>query len=293
MNGRNRLGDFLRARRERLSPPAETDGAGPSRRTPGLRREEVAMLAGVSTDYYVRLEQGRERNPSTQVLNALARAFQLREEETEYLHTLAGPVRRSRADADRVSAGLVRLMQHWTDTPAFVLDRLMNIRACNAIGRCLYEPLRLSEQGNLLRMAFLDPAAPEFYVDWQRSARNVVGTLRAANSGFEEDPALAAFIGELSVQSEEFARLWARHDVRGKVGDTKRLHHPEVGPLALRYESFTVNGAPGQQLIVYHADPGSPSEDSLALLGSLAGSRRGGRVPVAQRKPEPRSATPW
>jgi transcriptional regulator with XRE-family HTH domain len=291
MSGRNRLGEFLRARREMLAPPAESIDPGPRRRTPGLRREEIAMLAGVSTDYYVRLEQGRERHPSAQVLDALARVLQLREEETDHLHSLVRPVRRSRSDDGRVAAGLVGLMQHWTDTPALVLDRLMNIRACNAIGRFLYEPF--GGECNLLRMAFLNPAAPEFYVDWQRSARNVVGTLRAANSGFEDDPALAALVGELSVHSEEFARLWARHDVRGKVGDTKRLHHPEVGPLFLRYESFTVNGAPGQQLLVYHADPGSPSEDSLALLGSLVGSRRGGRVPAAPRKREPGSAAPW
>jgi hypothetical protein len=249
------------------------------------------MLAGVSTDYYVRLEQGRERHPSAQVLEAIARVLQLRDEEADHLHGLVRPPRRrTECGGDRVSAGLVGLMQRWSDTPALVLDRLMNIRARNAIGRYLYEPL--SEQHNLLRMAFLDPRAPEFFVDWQRSARNVVGTLRAASNGFEDDPALAALVGELSVRNEEFARLWARHDVRGKVGEVKRLHHPDVGSLSLRYESFTVNGAPGQQLVVYHADPGSPSEDSLALLGSLVGERRGGRVPAAAHRPDPGSGTP-
>ncbi|MEV6030078.1 helix-turn-helix transcriptional regulator [Nonomuraea sp. NPDC052116] len=269
MDRENPLGQFLRARRELLQPEEAGVPVTTRRRVAGLRREEVARLAGVSTDYYVRLEQGRERHPSAQVVDALAHALALEEDAVAHLHRLARPVRRRRASArrERVSPNLLRMMEGWPHTPAVVLGRCLNVLAANALGRALFDGHAYS--GDLVRLVFLDPDAREFYPDWDRVAVNTVAGLRAGAGTDQDDPLLIEVVGELSVKSEAFRRLWARHDIRQKTHETKRFRHPLVGELTLHYESLTVNSAPGQQLVVYQADPGSPSEESLSLLGSL------------------------
>jgi transcriptional regulator with XRE-family HTH domain len=266
----NALGEFLRARRAQVRPEDLGLLAGGARRVTGLRREEVALLAGVSTDYYVRLEQGRERHPSAQVVDALARGLALDDDATAHLHRLAAPVpgaRRRTRRREQVSPNLVRLMESWPGTPAVVLGRCLTVLAHNALGKALFDGHR--HRGDLVRLVFLDPDAREFYPDWESVAVNTVGGLRAAAGIDPDDPRLIETVGELSVKSEAFRRLWARHDIRQKTHETKRFHHRLVGELVLSYEALTVNSAPGQQLIVYQAEPGSPSEAALALLGSL------------------------
>lgn len=281
MDRDNLLGQFLRARRELISPEDVDLPPGTRRRVAGLRREEVAMLAGVSADYYVRLEQGRERHPSAQVVDALARALGLADDAVEHLHQLASPVvRRRRAPRqERVSPNLLRMMAGWSHTPAVVMGRRLTILAHNALGGALFAGHTYS--GDLVRLVFLDPDAREFYPDWDRVAANTVAGLRAGAD--VDDPALVEVVGELSLKSESFRRLWARHDVRQKTHETKRFHHRLVGELTLHYESLTVNSAPGQQLVVYQAEPGSPSEQALALLGSLTAEAEAER-PAATRR---------
>lgn len=241
---------------------------GVRRRVAGLRREEVAELAGVSTDYYVRLEQGRERHPSAQVVEALARALELSDDERAHLHRLAHPAMESRSrSSEQVSDALLRMMAAWPRTPAVVLGRRMTVLAANTLGEALFAGHTYS--GDLMRLVFLDPDARTFYPDWERVAVNTVGGLRASIGTDYDDPELVELVGELSLKSAAFRELWARHDIRQKTHETKRFHHPLVGELVLHYESLTVNSAPGQQLVVYQADPGSPSEERLSLLGSL------------------------
>ncbi|UOE17813.1 helix-turn-helix domain-containing protein [Thermobifida halotolerans] len=264
------LGEFLSARRSRLLPEDIGLLTSGRRRVPGLRREEVALLAGVSTDYYMRLEQGRERHPSPQVVEALARALHLDEEATEHLRRLAHTggrrsrrVRRTR----RVDPHLCRLLERWSEAAAFVLDGALDVLARNRLAKALHSDFSFDD--NLARMVFLDPVAHRFYRNWERTASATVAELHRAAGLDSDDPRLNEIVGELSLKSTDFRSLWARHDVRGKTGAAKPLHHSSVGDLDLRYDSFTVNGAPGQQLIVYHAEPGTSSEESLALLGSL------------------------
>ncbi|MFF7649295.1 helix-turn-helix transcriptional regulator [Streptomyces sp. NPDC007983] len=278
VDSENLLGQFLRARRELLSPEELGLPAGVRRRVAGLRREEVAMLAGVSTDYYVRLEQGRERHPSAQVVDALARVLGLEEDAVAHLHQLArpAPARRRKGAREgvregvweeRVSPVLLRMMEGWHRTPAVVLGRRLTVLAHNPLGRALFDGH--AHSGDLLRLVFLDPDAEDFYPEWERVAVSTVAGLRAAVGTDYDDPQLIEVVGELSLRSEAFRRLWARHDIRQKAHETKRFRHPVVGELTLDYESLTVNGAPGQQLVVYQAAPGSPSEHALSLLGSL------------------------
>ncbi len=273
MSDSNLLGEFLRARRGTTVPADAELLADTRRRVSGLRREEVARLAGVSTDYYVRLEQGRERTPSAQVVDALGRALQLDDEALAHLHSLARPKRSKRRPAkERVSPRLVQLMDAWPQTPAVVLGRCMTVLASNLLGEALFAGHEHS--GDLLRLAFLDPDARDFYPDWEQVAVNTVGGLRSAAGTDLDDPLLIEAVGELSLKSADFRRLWARHELRQKTHESKRFRHPLVGMLTLHYESMTVNSAPGQQLVVYQADPGSPSEAALGLLGSLAAGDR-------------------
>ncbi|MGW1379073.1 helix-turn-helix transcriptional regulator [Streptomyces sp. NPDC002446] len=265
----NLLGQFLRARRELLRPEDLGLPADGRRRVTGLRREEVAQLAGVSTDYYMRLEQGRERHPSVQVVDALARVLELEDDAAAHLHRLALPFSRRRRPAARrehVSPHLLSMMAAWPQTPAVVLDRYLTVLAANALGTALFDGHTYRD--DLVRLVFLDPDARDFYPDWDRAAANTVGGLRAAVGTDYNDPRLVEVVGELSLKSESFRRLWARHDIRHKTHETKRFRHPVVGELTLHYESLTVNSAPGQQLVVYQADPGSPSQEALSLLGS-------------------------
>ncbi|HWC82397.1 MAG TPA: helix-turn-helix transcriptional regulator [Pseudonocardiaceae bacterium] len=262
-----RLGEFLRARRALVRPEDHGLPAG-TRRTPGLRREEVALLAGVSTDYYIRLEQGRDRHPSPQVVEALAAALRLADEAAAYLRDLATPKpprRRRTSRREYASAGLVGLMDAWPDTPALVYGRYLDLLAANPLGEALFS--WLGEETNLLRGIFLRPQARAFYRDWTTIVEGCIAALRAANDD-PDDPRLVELVGELSVRSPEFARMWARHEVRAKTASVKHFEHPIVGTLSLRFENFQVNSAPGQHLVVYHAEPGSPEEQALTLLGS-------------------------
>nr|WP_095871172.1 helix-turn-helix transcriptional regulator [Streptomyces sp. TLI_235] len=262
------LGDYLRARRAQLPP----DEAGVSvighRRVPGLRREEVALLAGVSTDYYTRLEQGRERNPSRQLLDAVARALRLDEDAAAHLANLAAPpAPRRRRGPERVAPAL-RLLLDGLPAPAVVTGRALDVLALNPLAAALYT--EFARVDNLVRMTFLDPAARSFHRDWDAAARAAVAALRSAAGRDRDDPRLVALVGELALQSHDFRVLWARHDVQGKAAGAKLLHHPQVGDLELHYETLTVNSAPEQQLVVYQAAPGTPSAERLVLLGALA-----------------------
>ncbi|WP_128375197.1 helix-turn-helix transcriptional regulator [Streptomyces cavernae] len=268
----NPLGEFLRARREMTSPAQAGVPWSGRRRTPGLRREEVAQSSGVSTDYYARLEQGREKHPSAQVVHALARALGLNPEETAHLHQLAhtarGRVRRG--GGVLVAPSLLRLMDGWLDTPGLILDRRLDVLAGNRLGRALFAGMLEQGETNLVRFTFLDPAAREFYPDWERVARSGLAALRAGSGDLVNDPKLTELVGELSLKSPEFRKLWARHDVRGKAHEAKSFNHHQVGELTLTYDSFTVDSATDQQLIVYQAEPGSASQQALALLGTVA-----------------------
>ena len=271
----NRIGQFLRARRERVRPEDVGLPDFGRRRVPGLRREELATLAGVSADYYVRLEQGRERHPSEQVIDALARALRLDDDATAHLHDLARPEprrRRARKRAERVRPELLRLMEAWAHTPALITGRHVDVLAANSLATAMHGGF--APGNNLVRTLFLDPAARERYPDWDDVARDTVAALRASVGPDLDDPHLTDLVGELSLKSERFRSLWARHDVREKTHGTKRFVHPQVGELTLHYETFAVAGTSGQVLSVYHADPGSPTEQALALLSSIAAEER-------------------
>ncbi|MFF5989317.1 helix-turn-helix transcriptional regulator [Prauserella flavalba] len=281
----NELGEFLRARRARLRPEDVGLRHHGQRRVAGLRREEIAVLAGVSADYYTRLEQGRERNPSAQVLDALSRALDLADDAREHLYRLAGAVPgtgRARG-RDLVGPALLRLMDTFTACPAFVVDRTLDVLAANALAQALFSPFERAD--NLLRMIFADPAGRSFYAAWHQAAEAAVANLRVATGHDPHDPRLAGLVTELSEHSAEFPALWAAHDVRGKTREAKELLHPEVGPLSLTYRAFGVRDAPGQELIVYQAEPGSPSEQALALLGTLAATRRASAAAAPRTPP--------
>ncbi|MET8769124.1 helix-turn-helix transcriptional regulator [Streptomyces sp. NPDC004658] len=267
MQSVNPLGEFIRARRAATSPKqVGLPDEGP-RRTSGLRRHEVAMLAGVSEGYYARLEQGRERHPSDQVLNALTRVFGLDAEAAEHLHRLARQGLRKRGHSpsrdDRVATHLVRLVGSWS-TPAVILGPRSDILAANDAARALFSVM--GTETNMLRFVFLHPESRRFYRDWDEIAWTCVAGLRAAASLNTDDSALHALIGQLSMHSEEFSRLWAKYDVRAKTHQTQRLLHPSAGELTLTHQTFTVNGSAGQQLGTYQAEPGSSSEAALRRL---------------------------
>ncbi|MGW7088912.1 helix-turn-helix transcriptional regulator [Streptomyces sp. NPDC054871] len=272
----NHLGDFLRARRAVLRPQDVGMASYGPRRVAGLRREEVAVLAGVNADYYTRLEQGRERNPSPQVIDALSRALHLDTEARAHLYRLAGATLNDRPFAhatEQVSPALRQLMDGYPNTPAFVMNRTLDLLAANAMADALYAPFDPAD--NLARMTFLDPAGRTFYVDWDRAAQATVANLREA-TGFDPDnPRLRELVRTLTEDDADFNRLWNAHTVRGKTQDAKQFLHPDVGRLTLTYQAFDVRDAPGQQLVIYHAEPGSPSAQSLSLLGSIHATQRG------------------
>lgn len=265
----NDLGDFLRARRAAVRPGDVGMASHGVRRVAGLRREEVAVLAGVNADYYTRLEQGRERRPSAQVVDSLGRALLLDADAVAHLRRLAGtaPARPSAPVADQVDPALRMLIDSYPGTPAFVIGPALDILAANALAEALYSPFERAD--NLARMVFLDPAGRRFHTRWDRTAEAVVGHLRQAVGLDPGGPRLRDLVGVLIERSADFARLWSTHTVRGKTRAAKDFLHPDVGVLNLVYHAFDVRDAPGLQLIVYHAEPGSAGAEALALLGSL------------------------
>ncbi|MFH8976648.1 helix-turn-helix domain-containing protein [Streptomyces sp. NPDC017890] len=264
------LGQFLRSRRERLGPAAAGLSLAGRRRVPGLRRDEVATLAGVSLSHYSRLEQGRELSPSLRVLEALARALQLGDEDKGELFRLARPTaRRTKPPVrvERVHPHLRQLIESWTGTPAFIIGHAQDLLATNALADALHSDF--AQHDNVLRMLFLDPAAKSFYRNAQRARHRAVADLQQTAAGTPQDPRVLELVGELSVRSGEFRCLWARERTRVPSCDVQHVHHSVVGGLELRHEALTIRSAPGQQLIILQAEPGSPSADGLALLGSL------------------------
>jgi transcriptional regulator with XRE-family HTH domain len=264
------IGDFLRSARARVLPRDAGLPAGPRRRVPGLRREEVALLAGVSVDYYVRLEQGRERNPSPQVLNALGAALRLDDDARSHLFRLAELIPRPTAEpsSERADPELLELLDGWPDNPALVLGRAYDVLAGNRLGYALFEEFRGG--ANLLVKLFLSPDARSFYQDWQAAAVNTVAGFRLLHGQDPHHPRVREVLGSMLAHSPEFAELWRRNEARGKRTEVKTFCHRDVGELTLRMHTFDVRAAPGQQLVVYHAAPGSTSADALKLLGTLA-----------------------
>ena len=268
MQNGNALGEFLRARRQLVRPGDVGLPATGLRRVPGLRREEVALLAGISNEYYLRLEQGRDRSPSAQVVDALADVLRLDTEGRAHLLALSRPRsgRRSAPRQERVPAGVDMLLRT-LNVPAFVVNKYRDVLAANQLAIAL-SPL-MAPGVNRLVALFTDPAAQAYHPDWEQNAAGVVAQLRAEAGAETDDPRLLALIGELSRGSERFRHLWARHDVRRGGGPAGIIRHPRVGDLELRREKLAIVGSDGLLAVLYHAEPGTRSADALALLASL------------------------
>ncbi|MFG2598684.1 helix-turn-helix transcriptional regulator [Streptomyces sp. NPDC048462] len=262
------LAGFLRTRRSRVDPASVGINVDSRRRVEGLRREEVAHLSGVSVDYYVRLEQGRATQPSEQVLDALARVLCLDETERDHLGRLAGQRRRrTKAPAVRVRPELLQVLDLTAGAPAMIMNHRMDVLAGNRLARLLYG---LPLPGlNTARHIFLEESERGLYAGWETCTLDAVGHLRLAAGKYPDDPRLASLIGELSMGSERFRRLWARADVRARTHGCKAYRHPLVGLLELHQENFALPDESGMELVVLAAAPGSPAEDGLRLLASL------------------------
>ncbi|AQA04543.1 transcriptional regulator [Mycobacterium sp. MS1601] len=270
----NDLGDYLRARRSAVTPADVELASYGLRRVPGLRREEVAMLSGLSVDYYTRLEQGREKRPSPAVVDALAQALRLPEDGRGHLFRLAGlSPRQATAGSSRVDPALLQLMSMWPHNPALVYNRAYDVLAANAIADAMFGGWTHST--NLMHVVFTEPGARSFYADWPTVARDSVAGFRHGHGQAPGDPRIRAVLAELLESSPDFAELWARHDARGKTAQSKRFCHLEAGEMTLTMQTFDVRSSPGQELVVYHAEPGSPSADALTLLGTLAATHSG------------------
>jgi transcriptional regulator with XRE-family HTH domain len=279
----NPLGTYLRARREQARPEAARVPDQRNRRVPGLRREEVAFLAGVSSDYYVRLEQGRDKNPSDQVLQSIARALQLDEDATAYLLQLARPAsRRRRArKPEKVSDSICELIAGWPLTPAYVHGRYMDVLAANHLAADL-SPFLVPGRNAILD-AFTEPEMRELHQDWEEMTARVVPYLRSVAGPDVDDPRLVELVGELSLRSDRFRTLWARQDVRHRSTGISLLKHPQVGQLELRYEKLLIPVTDVQTLVTYHAQPGSESQERLRLLASIGAPEAVPRSPAPTR----------
>ena len=280
MDSRNDIREFLTSRRAKITPEqAKLPAYGGNRRVAGLRREEVAMLAGVSVDYYTKLERGNFGSVSEGVLEALVRALQLDEPEREHLFHLANATATIRPGGHReasqqVRQSVQRVVDSLADAPAFVRNNRRDLLASNALGRALYSPIYESvapgEPVNTVRFLFHDPKARVFFRDWNKAAAVVVANLRTEVGRDPHDRLLKELVGDLLAGGSEFSALWASHDVRYHDTGFKSLHHPEIGDVDLTFETMDLPADPGQALIVYGTEPASPSEASLRLLSSLA-----------------------
>lgn len=282
MNRSREIREFLVSRRARITPQqAGLPAYGANRRVKGLRREEVAMLAGVSVDYYTRLERGNLAGASETVLVALARALRLDEAEQAHLFDLAraantSPSARRRAGSNRVRPAVQRVLDAMT-VPGWIRNDRADVVATNTLGRALYAPMYddvLVGPANTARFSFLSPNAKDFYRDWDRTARDMVAVLRAAAGRDPYDKALSDLVGELSTRSEEFRTLWATHDVLFHRTGRKNLHHPVAGDLDLTYEAFELPSEPGLTMLVYTAEPDTPTAQALDFLASWAATRQ-------------------
>jgi len=281
MDNQAEVREFLMSRRAKITPELAGLPAGANRRVSGLRRTEVATLAGVSVEYYAKLERGAIAGASSSVLDAIARALQLDDTERTHLFNLAraadgipvsGRIRRraTRNPASRPS--LQWALDTITEGIAFVRDQHQDLLATNYLGRAFYSPV-IGDGGrtpNLARFQFLDPASREFYPDWQVFAEMCVSIMRAEAGRDPNDKGLQDLVGELSTRSDTFRTLWGAHDVRTHGSGTKRFNHPVVGELTLAYEELAITADPGTVLLIYTAEPGSPSAERLRLLASWA-----------------------
>ena len=276
MDSRRQLGEFLQTRRSLLQP-AEVGlpGYGDRRRVPGLRREELALLAGVSASYYARLEQGYSLNASPEVLDAIARALRLTEAESHHLHDLAAGTRVRKAARrpapERMTPELGQLVEVMGDTPVLVLGRRSDVLAWNRTGHALFAghldpagPELPRERPNMARLVFLDHHTRELYADWPAKARAVVGTLRLAAGQHPDDPELSALIGELTVRSPEFTDMWAAHRVKNGGDATYDMRHPLVGAMTVTQQSLRTDQ--GRSVVIATTEPGSPSRAAMTLL---------------------------
>lgn len=279
MDQRAQVAEFLRSRRDRITPDQAGIIGGWNRRVPGLRREEVALLAGVSVEYYARMERGNLAGVSLEVLDSLARALQLDEAETDHLADLAqaaGPTpprrRRSRPAQLTVKPTLQRFLDAVTGAPMWVRDRRLDFVAANRLGRALYAPMLddPANRENAARFTFLSPASRVFFPDWERNADDVVATLRTYAGQTPHDTKLTDLIGELVTRSDAFRHRWTRHDVGHHRAGLKRIHHPIVGDLELSYEAMELPTNPDWFMFAFTAEPGSPTEERLQLLSSVA-----------------------
>ncbi|MBO0980922.1 helix-turn-helix transcriptional regulator [Microbacterium sp. SD291] len=284
MDNRSEVREFLMSRRARVSPESAGLSAGSNRRVEGLRRSEVATIAGVSVEYYAKLERGTIAGASASVLDAVSRALQLDDTERAHLFDLArsadgiptsGRQRRKTARHAATRPSLHWAMAAITEAVAFVRDPQQNLLAVNELGRAFYSPV-IGDGGrmpNLARFQFLDPAARDFYPEWDLMARMCVGVMRAEAGRDPHNTAMQDLVGELSTHSETFRTLWAAHDVRTHGAGTKRFRHPVVGNLELAYEELALTAEPGNVLLIYTAEPGSPSAEGLRVLASWAASQ--------------------
>ncbi|MEV1243337.1 helix-turn-helix domain-containing protein [Nonomuraea sp. NPDC050022] len=277
MDNRDEISAFLRSRRDKITPEQAGLPVYGQRRVPGLRRGEVAMLAGVSVEYYTRLERGNLRGASDSVLGALAQALRLDDTERMHLYDLAraaGPAPQGRARQREtrpvVRPGVARIIEGMPQLPAFVKNDRLDTLAANPLGRALFSPMYAdpTSGANSARFAFLSPAARQFYIDWERVTHEAVGVLRIAAGKNPYDRELSNLIGELCTRSDAFRVMWGSHDVHVFREGTKRLRHPVVGDLELDHESLALPDENGLSVVVYSAPPGSATEDGLKLLAS-------------------------
>ncbi|MFE9426357.1 helix-turn-helix transcriptional regulator [Kitasatospora sp. NPDC006697] len=288
MDRHTEIADFLRHRRAAITPErAGLPADARPRRVPGLRRDEVARLAGVSTEYYTRLEQGRAQNPSPEVFEALVRALQLDDSEREHLTNLLarpGTARRTPPAAQRVRPGLYLMLQTLDHVPALVTGRRTDVLAANRLARAVltdFDALPANRR-NLARYYLLDPLARERVHDWARIAAETVAILRLEAGRYPQDRQLADLVGELTLNCPEFTTWWNDHRVLRRTHGSKTYHHPVVGDLTFSYESFQVPGDEDQSICVYNVEPGSPTADALRLLESWTAPQQPARDPTGR-----------